>query len=66
MMAVDIGRSPGGRIDAGIPRKLDLPAGFIDWDVTRDGQRFLISSTVATSEPAATGPIHVLLNWLPQ
>jgi Tol biopolymer transport system component len=67
MMAVDIGRSPTGEIATGIPRKLfDLPAGFLDFDVARDGQRFLISSAVATSQGPVLGPIDVLINWLPQ
>jgi hypothetical protein len=39
-----------------------LPPGAL-WDVTRDGQRFLV--TMPTIE-GGRAPINVLLNWSPE
>ena len=42
---------------------LTTPSGILDeWDVTRDGQRFLFAAPVEQS-PAGRGPLEVIVNW---
>ena len=63
VMAVDIGVSAAGDLQAGVPRKLFEAPNMqgTQWDVTRDGRRFLINVAPATN--ATTPPIRVVLNW---
>ena len=67
VMAVDIHMRP--RFEAGVPRPLFVPgrvfrrpqkAGHGAYDVTGDGQRFVVNILV---EDDTTAPINVVLNW---
>jgi Tol biopolymer transport system component len=64
MMAVDIATQPG--FAAGKPRVLfegpyvPTPLSFPNYDVSHDGQRFLM---LKTSEQAQAAQINVVLNW---
>jgi Tol biopolymer transport system component len=62
MMAVDMSVSSDGSLKAGLPHKLFtvIPGGV--WDVTPDGQRFLINSRAQTSQATVT-PLTVVVNW---
>ncbi len=66
MMAVDITTQPG--FSAGKPRLLfegsylATPATFPNYDVSLDGQRFLMLKPMASAEPPPT-QINVVLNW---
>jgi Tol biopolymer transport system component len=66
MMAVDIATNPG--FTAGKPRMLfegpyaPTPATFPNYDVSPDGQRFLMLKPVEQTEAAPTR-INVVLNW---
>jgi serine/threonine-protein kinase len=66
MMAVDIATQPG--FSAGKPRMLfegpylPTPATFPNYDVSLDGQRFLMLKSIAQSEAAPT-QINIVLNW---
>jgi Tol biopolymer transport system component len=66
MMAVDIATQPG--FSAGKPRVLfegryePTPATFPNYDVSPDGQRFLMLKPAEASEAAPT-QINVVLNW---
>jgi hypothetical protein len=59
--------SSSGVFKAGVPQKLftvDTASGIAmgnTWDVTPDGQRFLVSSPSTTT---AVPPITVVVNWL--
>jgi hypothetical protein len=58
-MLVDISAKP--IFKAGAPRPLfQLPPGVLGFEVTADGERFLIDTPVALSAPA---PFTVVLNW---
>jgi hypothetical protein len=58
-MVVDISAKPA--LKAGAPKPLfQLPPGVIGFDVTADGERFLIGAPVAQNAPA---PFTVVLNW---
>jgi Tol biopolymer transport system component len=63
MMAVAV-KPDGPSFQAGTPRALfDVPMpqlGSRRFDVTRDGQRFLVNTLVTADEP-----VRVLVNWLP-
>jgi Tol biopolymer transport system component len=59
ILAVDVTVSAAG-IRTGLPRPLADIGAAISWDVTADGQRFLVASPVA---PQTTTPITVVLNW---
>jgi Tol biopolymer transport system component len=69
LMAVDFNAS-GGTVQLGIPKALfrasvlggtgGAPTVAWRWDVSRDGQRFLINTSL---EEADASPITVLLNW---
>jgi Tol biopolymer transport system component len=49
-----------GSLEVGVPRELfRLPLGAFDYDVSADGQRFLVSETVRPPAP----PITVVVNW---
>jgi len=69
LMAVDVKMSP--KFDAGTPKALFDPrilggggsSGFFRYDVTPDGQRFLVNSMATPTETAAPEPITVVLNW---
>lgn len=58
---------PQGAIQFGRPAPLfrffapnkGIPAGKQPYDVTADGQRFIVSSVVRQADPV----LHVLLNW---
>ncbi len=62
MMAVDIGVAADSGLRAGRPTKLFSvnPLGW--WDVTHDGQRFLIN-TFGPQTSGAVTPITVVVNW---
>ena len=62
LMSVDIDASRGG-LRAGTPKALfQLPegAGFAGWDVSGDGERFLINVPVIKSSSV---PLSVVVNW---
>jgi serine/threonine-protein kinase len=62
VMAVDLDLTTFPNVRPGIPRQvLPLPSGTL-WDVTGDGQRFLVALPPAE---AGLTPINVLLNWSP-
>ena len=60
LMAVDV--KTGATFEAGVSHPLFLtrPSGVLRYDVTSDGQRFLVS--VPTDE-ATSAPATVVLNW---
>jgi len=60
LMAVEI--KPGATLEVGTPRPLFLtrPAGVLRYDVTADGERFLVSVPV---EDSTSAPATVVLNW---
>ncbi len=66
LMEVEV--TPGSPFKAGVPKALFDPGfgartddnGF-PWDVSPDGQRFLI--TQPTEQQSATAPLTVLVNW---
>jgi Tol biopolymer transport system component len=65
LMAVEVNGS-SGTFEVGIPKPLfDLrirnTSGFSDYDVTADGQRFLVSTLV---EQNARSPVTVVMNWM--
>lgn len=67
-MAVDV-KPNGTTIETGIPRPLfqtrNTGSDFTNgkYDVTPDGERFLVLQPPA-SEPSAVPPIAVVVNWL--
>ena len=65
MMAVDISVSSAGDLQAGVPHKLFDVSAAGEWDVSRDGQRFLINVGPIPSTGGAD-PIRVILNWAPR
>jgi Tol biopolymer transport system component len=59
LMAVDV--QPGENLKLGAPRPLfDLPGGTQGWDVTPDGQRFLVNVPVVGSNSV---PLSLVVNW---
>ena len=62
-MAVDVDAA-GETIQTTLPRRL-FPAipGVHAWDVTADGQRFLISNPLRSTAAPVADPITVVLNW---
>jgi Tol biopolymer transport system component len=59
LMVVDV--EPGTDPKVGTPRTLfDLPAGTAGWDVTPDGQRFVVNVPVVESNAV---PLSLVLNW---
>ena len=63
VMSVTIALGPGDTIKAGTPSPLfSLRPNWI-FDVTKDGQRFLVNTVAAD---AATPPITIVLNWKPR
>ncbi len=60
LMAVDV-RS-GATIEVGVPRPLfpTRPVGVLRYDVTADGQRFLVATP---TDEAVSAPVTVVLNW---
>ncbi|MGH9368383.1 MAG: protein kinase domain-containing protein [Thermoanaerobaculia bacterium] len=59
LMVVDV--EPGTDLRVGTPRPLfDLPAGTAGWDITPDGQRFLVNVPVVESNAV---PLSLVLNW---
>ena len=69
LMAVDV-NTAGGTVQLGIPKALfhasvlggtgGAPTVAWRWDVSRDGQRFLINTAL---EDVAASPVTVVLNW---
>src|SRR5438876_2413225 len=64
LMAVEVNGS-SGTFEAGIPKalfdlRINSTNGFSDYDVTADGQRFLVSTLV---EQNARSPVTVVMNW---
>jgi hypothetical protein len=68
MMVVDI-KATSTTLEIGRPRELfqtrvaDLPFPAQSYDVTADGQRFLIDTTL---DEAIAPPITVVMNWAPK
>ena len=71
-MAVEVSPTPEGAFKAGTPRRL-FPAILAtrltdrnNWDVTPDGQQFLINSSEnqAAQRAGQVTPITVVVNWL--
>jgi serine/threonine protein kinase/Tol biopolymer transport system component len=62
-MAVDV-KAAGETIQTSLPRRL-FPAipGVHAWDVSADGQRFLISTPLRSTQAPVADPITVVLNW---
>jgi hypothetical protein len=58
-MAVDV-KEVESNFEASVPRLLFAKAGVVGYDVSRDGQRFLIGVSVEETSPE---PITVVLNW---
>lgn len=58
LMAVDVKASESS-FEPGVPKVLFEKSGINDYDVSRDGQRFLIAVSVESSPE----PITVVLNW---
>jgi len=59
MMVVDV--QPGENLKTGPPRPLfDLPGGAQGWDVTPDGQTFLVNIPVVESNSV---PLNLVVNW---
>jgi len=67
---MEVRTSKDGGFQAGVPRKLfqanpvTVFAPRNSWDVTPDGQRFLINSV--SSARAAVASITVVVNWMAQ
>jgi len=59
-MAVDMSGN-GSAFQVGVPKQLFAAPQNTDWDVTADGNRFLM--TVAPAKQGAQAPITVVLNW---
>jgi eukaryotic-like serine/threonine-protein kinase len=64
LMAVEVNGS-SGTFEAGIPRalfdlRINSTNGFSDFDVTADGQHFLVNTLV---EQNARSPVTVVMNW---
>jgi serine/threonine protein kinase len=65
MMAADV-VTKAGAVETGNPRQLFMPPpNVLGWDVSADGQRFLLSIPAAplVSEATAPDPVTVVLNW---
>jgi serine/threonine protein kinase/Tol biopolymer transport system component len=64
VMAADV-TATAGAIQTGLPRKLFSAAGVVGWDVTNDGQRFLMSRPAAArvNPSDRPDPVTVVLNW---
>jgi hypothetical protein len=66
LMAVEV-KENGATLESSVPKALfemrirGLPGPRNYYDVSHDGQRFLVAST---PEDAATQPMTVVLNWL--
>ena len=69
VMAVEVDTSNTDVFRTGVPQKRFTVAPFVpnsatgardSWDVTPDGQRFLVVSPEATAVP----PVTVVVNWL--
>ena len=63
LMAVPVTVQANGKLEAGTPTALFLIPQGAAYDVTRDGQRILISKPVGQ---ATTPPITVIQNWKPK
>jgi hypothetical protein len=51
---------PASTQPVGPPQRLfRVPSDVLDYDVTKDGERFLIVHDAEASQP----PIHVVVNW---
>ena len=62
-MAAEV-TAAGNSVQTSLPRRLFTPnVGVHAWDVTSDGQRFLISTPLRTAAAPAADPITVVLNW---
>jgi hypothetical protein len=65
MMAADV-VTKAGAVETGNPRQLFMPPpNVLGWDVSADGQRFLLSIPAAplVSDATAPDPVTVVLNW---
>ncbi len=62
-LAVDV-KATGETIQTSLPRRLfPTIAGVHAWDVTADGQRFLIATPLRSISAPASDPVTVVLNW---
>jgi hypothetical protein len=64
LMSVDV-NTAGGAFQAGAPHRLfKSPAtGFGSWDVSADGNRFLIAAPPASGAGSPSRQYHVVTNW---
>ena len=60
LMSVEI-TVAGSAFQAGTAQRLFKPGG--EWDVSADGQRFLIAAPAASGAAPASPPYHVVMNW---
>jgi Tol biopolymer transport system component len=66
LMVVDVVAKEGGVLETGNPRQLFMPPDVAStWDVTSDGQRFLLNvpSSPGQTEQRPPDPMTVVLNW---
>ena len=64
LMAVDVVAKEGGVVETGNPRQLFMPPDVAGtWDVTSDGQRFLLNLPSGQTEQRPPDPMTVVLNW---
>jgi len=69
IMSVEVNTSPSSPVfDAGVPKPLfkGAPLLGIYWDVSSDGQRFLLSTLGNAAQqgpPVSSAPYRVVLNW---
>ena len=63
VMTVDLSVSATGALLAGVPRKLFEAVNVVDFDMTRDAQRFLANFADQPAAAAGAIPITVLVNW---
>jgi Tol biopolymer transport system component len=63
LMAVPVTLQPNGRVESGVPVSLFQLRPRSEYEVSHDGQRFLIH---APTEDASLSPITIVLNWVPK
>ena len=65
VMAAAISVSGDGGLKAGVPHKLFTVNPILgNWNVTPDGQRFLINNTNSQQATTTVTPITMVVNWL--
>jgi hypothetical protein len=62
LMSVEV-KAAGSAFQTGTAQPLfTLPSGA-SWDVSADGQRFLIAAPASSGAAPASPPYHVVMNW---